>query len=330
MLVRVVIPAWVIAGAAFKLIDGSPRALPPATILQPANRAGLDLYLVVAAFASIELFAGALMILVRRFSRAVALAMLTAFCLVLINEIRSGSAACGCLGSHSPPPWAMLAIDGTLAAVVLALPRPWRSLGDRLGPPLLTAAVFGVVATVVSFAMVPRSHGDPGRDAPPPIRAPEPGGGASAPTATAAIDPDRNPDVLPPPAYWMTPNLDLWLGRDWREIPLFRYMERWPTGMGAAKRYVVFYSRTCDHCLPLFQDLSVIPIDAPVAAVEVPASKTRLRGDGAWTMPDVQCESFALPLGCEWIIQTPLVLTIEEGVITCAQEGDHRRCLGLP
>ena len=40
-------------------------------------------------------------------------------------------------------------------------------------------------------------------------------------------------------------------------------------------------------------------------------------------------ELLELPMGCKYTITTPLSLRIEDGKITCAQEGDHKECLGL-
>jgi hypothetical protein len=34
-------------------------------------------------------------------------------------------------------------------------------------------------------------------------------------------------------------------------------------------------------------------------------------------------------MGCNWIVQTPLVITVENGKVTCANEGDHKPCMGL-
>ena len=45
-------------------------------------------------------------------------------------------------------------------------------------------------------------------------------------------------------------------------------MPNWPSGLDDAKRYVVFYSRTCEHCEAMFLDDLLIPLDAPITAIE--------------------------------------------------------------
>ena len=50
-----------------------------------------------------------------RFARLMAGWMLCVFVAVLAAEIARGATSCGCLGAWSPPPWVMLAIDGSLA-----------------------------------------------------------------------------------------------------------------------------------------------------------------------------------------------------------------------
>jgi hypothetical protein len=77
------------------------------------------------------------------------------------------------------------------------------------------------------------------------------------------------------------------------------------------------------------QDFSNAELAAMVTAVEVPAEQDRMRADGAWAMPDTAVEHLQLPMGPNWIITTPLSVRVEDGVITCAEEGEHANCLEL-
>jgi hypothetical protein len=143
-------------------------------------------------------------------------------------------------------------------------------------------------------------------------------------------DPTVNPNPAPLPASWYAADLSAWIGKPWRQIDLFKLMPRWPSGMDQGKRFVVFYSRTCEHCEQMFQEDLIFPLAAPVTAVEIPASATQLTDEGAWDMPPTDCELLPLPLGCRWIINAPLTLAVENGIITCATEGDHKECMELP
>jgi hypothetical protein len=76
------------------------------------------------------------------------------------------------------------------------------------------------------------------------------------------------------------------------------------------------------------------PLDGLVTLVEVPASRTVMTDPSGWKMPltvepVLQPEMLALPLGPSWLIQTPLVVRVENGVIACVQEGEYKKCLGL-
>ncbi|MCH8166164.1 MAG: hypothetical protein IH889_11200 [Planctomycetes bacterium] len=318
VLCRIVVPLWVLSGAVFKLIERSPRTLPRETILNVADGLGLHLYGLLATLIALEFLAIAVMVFLGRFARAMALFMLTAFCLILLGELVGGNFTdCGCLGANSPPPWVMLAIDGALLAGVLLF-KPTRGTPTaRVSRwPVVTALVVILAGFGTSFSLVI-----------PAGRAPE------TPNVNGPVPPN-GPRVNPAPAtlpgYWFASEVESWIGKPWQEIDLFRYMRKWPKEMDSAKRYVVFYSRTCDHCEEMFlYDLTDPALGSMVTAVEVPQSKSVLTSSDAWPMPATECELLALPLGCDWIITAPLTITVENGIVTCATEGDHIQCMGL-
>jgi hypothetical protein len=109
-------------------------------------------------------------------------------------------------------------------------------------------------------------------------------------------------------------------------------MRRWPRGLDQGKHYVVFYSRTCEHCEKMFKDHFMTGLDAPVAAVQIPFSRDVMTGEDAWTVPPLapSVELLELPLGCNYIVTPPLALTIIDGTVTCAVESEgFEKCLGL-
>ncbi len=323
ILSRVVVPAWVLTGALFKLTEATPKLLPPKTILPLADKAGIDLYLLLAIVIGLEFLAVAVMLCISRLARPMAIFILSVFCLILIGEMVQGNVvSCGCLGTIKVAPWVMLAIDGALLLGVLAFdPSPLIPASPPKWPVglALLLAIGGFVLSVREIMPQGKPVEVGGTqpttpDGPPPIG-----------------DPTINPSPAPLPAYWFTGDLDTWPGKSWREIDLFSFMPKWPTGMDTGTRYVVFYSRTCDHCEEMFvKDLFDPQLASLVTAVEVPDSKNGpVTSPNAWPMPQTDVEHLQLPVGCEWIITTPLTFRIVDGVVKCVIEGGHRKCMEL-
>jgi hypothetical protein len=335
VLTRVVVPLWVLMGAVFKLYERSPSNL-PSGIVKAAKVNDVDLHILLAVLISLEFLAAAVMILVPRLSRFAAIFMLSTFCAVLVNEMRLGNFTdCGCLGDISIAPWQMLLIDASLLVGVIML-RPSKrvqqssSTFTRLGP--VAAAVAFVIGSIASFGLIlpERSPRVIDTNNPPGLSTTNVG---ANPTPS---DPTVNPRPLAvASSYYIKPSADALVGKPWRELELFQYMPKWPAIADTGKHYVVFYSRTCEHCEHMFWDQlgmasDPTPMDAPLTTIEIPDSKTVLTSDHAWALPpDVKFEMLSLPLGCDWIITPPLALTIEDGKVTCAVEGDgYEACLG--
>jgi len=357
ILTRAVVPLWVLTGAIFKLIEDDARLLPKHAVLKPADALGIDLSVLMALLVSVEFVAVAIMLLLPRLARPTAIFMLLVFCLVLIVEMLNGASNCGCLGASSPPPWVMLLIDGSLLAGVLAcVPRP--ATTAPMAIPAASIASLGAIA--MSFSML---AGNTAADPVPPPPGPgaegtqAPNDGTSGASRTADADsgrttgeaPDRpvnpggessdgspsapSPPSAPPlPKHWFVADIDAWVGTPYEKIDLFGFVASLPADLAQGTHYVVFYGRTCDHCESMFnEDLaSDDELASKVLAIEVPVDTNIMRReDEAWPMPQTKCRHLALPLGPNWVITTPMTVRIENGVITCAQEGDHRACMGL-
>lgn len=316
LLSRLIVPAWVLSGAIFKLLEATPKNLPPKTILALGDKLGLNLFLLLATLIGVEFLAAAVMFLCARLARPVAIFMLSVFCLVLIGEIVQGNGtSCGCLGKITMPPWLMLAIDGSMLLGVMAFdPSPIYPAVTRRWP-VGVAFLVGIAGAVWSFVTIL-----PAANASEPI--------VDAPHVNTADN--ANPAPKPVPPYWLSSKLESWVGMPWRQVPLFQFMSTWPRDLDKGIHYVVFYNRTCDHCQDMFEmDLTDPSLGRMVTAVEVPDGRDLMTSPSAWFMPQTECEMLALPLRCEWIITTPLTLRIEDGVVTCAEEGDHKKCMGL-
>jgi uncharacterized membrane protein YphA (DoxX/SURF4 family) len=317
VLARVVVPVWILTGALFKLFEHTPAVLPPKTVLYLGKEMGVDIYLYLATLIAIEFVAAVTMLLIGRVARPVGIAVLSIFCLVLLGEIVQGNwKSCGCMGAASPPPILMLAIDAAFLAGLIFLPKPAPG-GSPPRWPLPAALIATLAGIYASFAVIL-----PARQAVDVERPPIQDNGE---------EPQGYPRLLPTDGFWFTPaDLSEWVGKPWHEIDLLRFLDPRPRDLEGPKRYVVFYSRTCDHCLDMFNfDLTDDVLAAMVTVVEVPDSKTLLTSPDGWPMPQTACEHLELPLGYDWIMTTPVALRVENGVVTCAQEGGHEDCLEL-
>jgi hypothetical protein len=270
---------------------------------------------------------------VSRLARPMALFVLSAFCLILVGELVQGNlSSCGCFGNIPVPPWAMLIVDGLLllgvavfdpTPVMPATPARWPAFG---------AAVLVAAGTTATFWRVIPASAPPQPIGTQPLPRPNPSPNPSPnpPPPDQPVDPTINPNPAPLPGYWFSSDVTIWEGKPWSEVELFSFMPVWPQGLDSGTRYVVFYGRTCDHCDDMFNaDLTDPSLGSMTTAVEVPESKDRMSGPNPWPMPETMVEHLQLPLGCDWIFTTPLTLTIEDGIVTCAEEGSHTRCMGL-
>jgi hypothetical protein len=283
-------------------------------------RAGVDLYYLLATLISLELLAVVVMLMLARLARPMAIFVLSVFCLILVGELVQGNLTnCGCFGDIPIPPWVMLAIDGTLLLGVMAFdPTPIMPATPARWPAAGAVVLILAGAVACFWRVIPAG------------RATE----VVLPTSVghnSPNDPTINPNPTPLPAYWLTDDLDAWIGRPWRELELFRFMSEPPRGLDHGRRFVVFYGRMCEHCEEMFNfDLVRPELGSMTTAVMVPHGKNERLGSNPFPLPRTECEHLELPLGCEWLITTPLIITVEDGVVTCAEEGDHKGCMGLP
>ncbi len=311
ILVRLIVPLWIAAGAATKLVERSPSLLPE-HLRKLIDSAGIDLYLALSVFITIELAAVAVMVLIPRLARVSAMVMLGTFCLVLLFEIFNGNlTSCGCLGSFSPPPWLMLSIDLALLIAVVALPaRPLRLASDRVA--WAVATIITVVLALVTFSRVGAVSGD--------IIAPAVG---SAQDAAAAItDPQKTP---PPgrqlPGYYSLETSD-WPGRHVSDIDVISWVPGLPESLAGGRHYVIFYSKTCEHCHELLLEYFSYDPPAPTTLVAIPELKDGFIEDGQLENPCLDCVELELPVGVDWLMTPPVVVAVEDGVVQCAQEAE--------
>lgn len=347
ILCRIVVPAWVATGAIVKLMEATPKLLPEKTILEFGKmldqNLNFDLLNFLGLIIAIEFVCIIVMILLQKYARATAIFILSVFCIVLIGEMVQGNITkCGCFGGFSPPPWAMLIADGGLLLGILFL-KPINKTAvksPRWQMPL--AIILSIATAALSFGVMINVGRAPEID-------PKPIDGTGTDTDTGTDNPDSanvdngetpdppepadniNPNPIPLKAMWYLKSEEQLIGMPWRQVEIFQFMPIWPSNMDEGEHFVVFYSRTCEHCQEMFDlDLSDPQLGSIVTAIELPTAKNLMRPEeNAWPMPSTECELLSLPLGCDWVITPPMTFRIEDGIITCVKEGGHSECMGL-
>jgi hypothetical protein len=326
---RIIVPLWILTGVVFKLNAGAPSTL-PLTLTMPARDLGIPLGTLLYTLIGLEIFAVLVMVLLPRLARPMAIFMLASFCAILIGEMIRGAESCGCFGGGMTiQPRTMLVAD-LLLLVGVILFRPAAGPGTAGASSVLSARTGGIAAgalaggLAMSFGIGTMLHGG---ERPQDALVDE-----TADVEGAERDPTINPSPRNLPHFWYARDIETWVGRPWRELELFQFMPRWPKDMDEGKRYVVFFSRTCGHCQDMFELDFIVPLAAPVTAIEIPHSERQLISPDALFEPvaDAVTELLALPLGPNWnMIQAPLAMRIENGIVTCAREQDHRRCMEI-
>ncbi len=301
VLSRGVVPAWVLLGAAFKLSERTPSNL-PSMFVDYGKKAGIELGSLLHTLIGLEFLAVAVMVLLARLARPMALFMLSSFCLILIGELYRSATSCGCFGKINIHPGVVLAIDGTLL-VLVALFKP--ATPERPAPrALLVAAVVAIAGGfTLSFAMMQRAATV-----------------ANPPAADCLAPPPRIPD----PNFWYVKDgeLERWIGLCWNQIDLFQLLGQYPDDIARGRRHVVFYRRDCEHCQEMFDTYFTGALPDSVVAYRIPS-------EALWELPQtVRVALLDLPEKPELIIETPLVITLEDGKVVCAAEGEgFEKCL---
>lgn len=336
---RAIVPAWLLTGAAIKLQERSPMLLPSPVRDALRSIAGsvgkgseadfahfLDLALRVIV--SGEFALAAAMIALPRLSRRIAIPLLSLFVVILLTVVARGEASCGCFGSKGPPPWAVLVGDAVLLSLSVFV-RP------IVAP--LTKAQFGafvaLAATGVSVAFgVPPRDGVAHAPEPAPARSTEastpadttkpvantPGQateGAANTKATEATKPVPTPAWPSAPAtlqpYYL-PQFEQWVGKRLRAQPIAALITRpIPADLEMGRWVVMFFREDCEHChavldrhfspkVPLRTLLVAVPDADPAAALPNPCG---------------ECQVRTLPKGPDWVIGTPVLLSVEDGVV---------------
>ena len=365
---RGIVPAWLFTGALVKLLDGTPALLPKpvrAMYTWMANLYGMGAEADLTRFfdialrgtISMEFTLAAAMILLPKFSRALAALVLMLFVGILTSVVISGDASCGCFGSKGPPPIVVLIIDATmLACVLLFKPRlpttQFKSTGALAGAWVAVSAF----AVAITFGLPAKMmvQAQPIENAPPsttaiastPIPAPStttatsatntstttptiPAPSTTATTSTAAPISKQLPaqtaatasssapsSVWPkPPAqlqpYYM-PQVEQWVGKPFRSQPLAALIQQpLPANLEQGRWIVMFYRKDCDHCHEVLEKYFMVKLPAPTLLISIPDTNPAAELPN----PCADCIDTSFIKGPEYVVGTPILLSIENGIV---------------
>jgi hypothetical protein len=318
---RLLVPFWLLTGALFKLYFDAPSALPKG-IWQAAHNADVDLDVFLHSIIAVELVLVGVMLFWRSMARLTAIVVMSTFVLILLNELRIGSSSCGCMGEFKMPTEIMLIIDGSLLIGTLLCPLRRHSAPEAAtatpapspapgGLGIGLAVLWIALSAGVAFG-VPALTSNTGDEIEPPVEGP-------------TDDPDQPPAInqTPPSYYVFSP--DEWTGQEedlhFYKLGFVPYLTKLPSDITEGRRYVVLYSRTCDHCKELL-DLHFAPASLPVPAtlIAVPESKDGYTHTGVYKNDATGCEQIQMRTGCDWLLSPPILIALENGYVKCAEE----------
>ncbi|MFO0963309.1 MAG: hypothetical protein U0625_10460 [Phycisphaerales bacterium] len=343
VLSRIVVPGWLLAGAAFKLAERDPRLLPKPVmdtldlLLNQGLGYGKEAYLApsLRAIVAVEIALALTMVFAPKLARFLGIATLALFCVILAVLLAGGSAACGCFGKSGPPPAVMLALDGALLAGLIFL-KP-RATTQSLGAAVGIGAGTLLLGAAVAFSVPERQEialpttpdqttaPTPPAPPPPPVDPPSTTPPATNPPATNPPPTDPPPTNPPPVATatpwppspatakpWYAPEFEKWIGQrlDAQEFALL-ITRPLPLNPNEGLLHIVFIREDCEHCHQLLNQYFSGTLAVPTLAVVVPdATGEPLEN------PCTECKKATLPAGgITWVLSTPVLLTVENGIV---------------
>ncbi len=294
LLVRLFVPVWIIFGAYSKLQGATPKSL-PRSILDAGGVIGFqDHYLLLAILVAIEFVFIGFMLFSPKLARVAAIDILSIFLVVLGVEMFAygNYESCGCFGEKSLAPTTMFAIDfALLLGIVIFKPRTSGSALNKNNRSVILITIFVIATWAYTFSSI------------------------------MSKKPDTNNAQTSLPSSWYPKNISSWIGKSADDIELFSWVTKWPHDIHDGKQYIIFYSLTCDHCEALLYSHFEFPT-TPTTLVAIPESTEGFNRDGAFENPCFDCYKTELPVGPDWIVGTPLVVAIENGIVKCATENE--------
>jgi hypothetical protein len=237
--------------------------------------------------------------LARRAAWGVALACFAGFAAIALYKGISGETSCGCFGRIEVNPWHTLILDVVVAAALLLFRPPLRVAAPATYFRVRFAATAAIgLAAGIPVALAAALYAPAGL------------------SADGEVTGDQRVVLLEP---------EKWVGT---KLPLLKHIDI--GGQFAKGRWtVVLYHHDCPHCqerVPQFEQEARRQagrlVDARVAMVELapyaPPGKNLLP-------PDTTCTKGRVSDVRDWFVETPTILTLVDGVVVDAKEGDQAK-----
>jgi hypothetical protein len=155
-------------------------------------------------------------------------------------------------------------------------------------------------------------------------------GGAAA----RATDPNSPKSVEPAAQAPKVVNIDFdmhpYVGRRVEETPIADYLPTLAERARGKTTFVVFYMPNCSACHSIFRQFFAVPRIEQVLTVEIPpADGVPVADSGEEHEPIecVGCEPLLLAPGPNYLVASPMVVKIEDGVVTCVSDRFKGECL---
>lgn len=340
VITRLAVPAWITAGALTKLVENDPRNLPKPifdAVLSLDGTFGLQgvawMDFALRSICGAEFVIAGMILCMPRIARPLATAILALFCVILLWLIGTGWAkdgfeavlkgSCGCFGKSGMNPLYMLLIDGTLLAGVMLTgkacgcgQRSWTAGGGR-------AAIVAAIGIAVAFGMPARSVQleDPASTTP------------TTPTVEPPVTPPANPPANPPvnpPAVapsvptsswparpsqvqpYYLPDFATWVGKPLASQPEMALLDAPPPATIASGTWIVMlYRADCEHCHEVLETHFVGSLKRPALLIGIPDHDPA----NEQPMPCTECTIRTFLKGPNYVVQTPVVMRIKDGVV---------------
>lgn len=297
--------AWLLAGALFKLVAGSPNDLPRTIQEFPLLKPEWTFRLAIG----VELSIGALALVRPRIGWILIVLLFAFFDFLLYQLIEAGETSCGCFGGNAPEwltPVVMMVIDSVLLLGVLVT-RPWSRFGPArptlLPGPVLTLLLVGGLLALPWHPGIFRTG-------------PAPNLGNGTESGEESEEEDRGDSQID--WYRFVPSR--WEGEVFTELDLMGFVEGvesvddlwtlFPTG---APTNVVLYRNSCEHCREHFERLlrEPLPDGTQLVLIRIPE-----QGDGDNVIEDVKPTTAYADLSLEPLpkgygITTPVIFDID-------------------
>ena len=120
-----------------------------------------------------------------------------------------------------------------------------------------------------------------------------------------------------------------WVGKRIEDTSLHEHLPAVRALVADQPTLISFYRPNCDSCHDLFDGHFGERLAARVIAIRVPPADGVTMGES--DLPEdvycADCVKLVLPEGPVWLVESPVVIEVVDGVVTCVSTDDYDRCI---